>query len=101
MSSRTFERTAELFKALTHPERLAILQMLRDGERCVCEIERELGQRQAYVSQQLGVLRNAGLVAHRRDGWRMFYRLTTPEVFTVIAAAQDIATQEAMMISTP
>jgi ArsR family transcriptional regulator len=100
MPTCMLERTAELFKALMHPERLAILGMLREGERCVCEIEQELGHRQAYVSQQLGVLRNAGLVAQRREGWRVFYRLARPEILTVIAAAQGIATQASPAMST-
>ena len=73
-----------------HPERLAILEMLRSGERCVCDIEDALGHRQAYVSQQLIVLRNAGLVESRRDGWRVFYRVITPEIFAVIPTAQAV-----------
>lgn len=80
-----------------HPERLAILEMLRNGERCVCEIEDALGHRQAYVSQQLTVLRNAGLVESRRDGWRVFYRLVTPEIFAVILTAQAILSRTALV----
>lgn len=80
-----------------HPERLAILEMLRNGERCVCEIEDALGHRQAYVSQQLTVLRNAGLVESRRDGWRVYYRLVTPEIFAVILTAQAILSRTALV----
>jgi DNA-binding transcriptional ArsR family regulator len=50
------------FKALAHPVRLQILDMLRSGEVCVCHMEAVLGKRQAYISQQLMVLRDAGLV---------------------------------------
>lgn len=81
----------ELFKALAHPARLAVLHMLRGGERCVCEIEAELGRRQAYVSQQLAVLRNAGLVDIRRDGWRVYYRATRPDIYGLIDAARAMA----------
>lgn len=88
------EQIADLFKVLMHPERLAILEMLRDGERCVCDIESGLGQRQAYVSQQLSVLRNAGLVESRRDKWRIIYRLTSPEVMAVIYTAQAILSRQ-------
>ena len=66
---------ATLFKALAHPKRLAILETLRDAERCVCEIEEALDLRQAYVSQQLTVLREAGLVCYRKDGWNVYYRI--------------------------
>jgi ArsR family transcriptional regulator len=90
MDSSGREQVAELFKVLMHPERLAILEMLREGERCVCEIEEALGQRQAYVSQQLSVLRSAGLVESRRDKWRIIYRLTSPDVLTLIYNAQAL-----------
>jgi DNA-binding transcriptional ArsR family regulator len=78
---------AELFKLLSHPSRLAILAVLRDGEECVCHMEAALGLRQAYISQQLMVLRQAGLVADRRDGWNVFYRVARPEVLALLDAA--------------
>lgn len=65
----------QLFKILGHPIRLAILELLRDGEHCVCHMEAHLGLRQAAISQQLALLREAGLVLDRRDGWNVFYRL--------------------------
>lgn len=64
------------FKALAHPVRLQILDMLRDGEVCVCHMEKVLNKRQAYISQQLMILREAGLVESRKDGLMVFYRLT-------------------------
>ncbi len=78
---------AELFKLLSHPSRLAILAVLRDGEECVCHMEAALGLRQAYISQQLMVLRQAGLVTDRRDGWNVFYRVAKPEVLALLDAA--------------
>jgi DNA-binding transcriptional ArsR family regulator len=85
-----YESTAELFKVLMHPTRLAILEMLRDGEECVCHMTAMLEQRQAYVSQQLMVLREAGLVIDRRDGWNIFYRVIRPEVYAVLDAARSM-----------
>lgn len=70
-----YEHLATTLKAMAHPTRLHILDMLRAGELCVCHLEAALGKRQAYVSQQLMVLRDAGLVAARKDGLRVFYRL--------------------------
>jgi DNA-binding transcriptional ArsR family regulator len=81
------EQTGALFKTLMHPTRLAILQILRDGEECVCHMEATLGLRQAYISQQLMMLREAGLVADRREGWNIFYRVVRPEVYAVLDAA--------------
>jgi len=79
---------AALFKVLMHPTRLAILEILRQGEECVCHMEATLGLGQSYISQQLSVLREAGLVTVRRDGWNIFYQVTQPEVFAVIDAAR-------------
>jgi DNA-binding transcriptional ArsR family regulator len=83
-----FESSAKLFKTLMHPARLEILDILRNGEACVCHMEAALGYRQAYISQQLSVLREAGLVQDRRDGWNMYYRVIQPHVYDVIDAAQ-------------
>ena len=84
-----FESSAKLFKTLTHPARLEILDILRNGEACVCHMEAALGYRQAYISQQLMVLREAGLVQDRRDGWNIYYRVVQPNVYAVIDAAQQ------------
>jgi ArsR family transcriptional regulator len=70
-----YDQQAELFKALAHPVRLQILDILRDGEHCVCHIEAVLGLRQAYISQQLTTLRQAGWVIDRKDGLRVYYRI--------------------------
>ena len=82
------ERLARIFKALMHPARLDILEILRDDEHCVCHMEAHLGYRQAYISQQLTVLREAGLVDDRRDGWNIFYRVSEPRVFNLIDQAR-------------
>lgn len=79
-----YQTQAQLFKALMHPTRLAILAVLRDDEHCVCHMEAMLGLRQAHISQHLMVLRDAGLVSDRRDGWNVFYRVARPEIYQVI-----------------
>lgn len=81
------KKTARLFKLLSHPARLAILEILRHGEECVCHMEAALGFRQAYLSQQLSVLREAGIIQDRRDGWNIFYRVVEPDIYDVIDAA--------------
>ncbi len=85
-----YNDSAKLFKALMHPARLEILETLRDGEHCVCHMEAALGYRQAYISQQLSVLREAGLVQDRRDGWNIYYRVIQPRIFSVLDAAQAL-----------
>ena len=86
----SFETQAKLFKALMHPVRLAILDILRNGEECVCHMEAALGYRQAYISQHLMLLREAGLIQDRRDGWNIFYRVIKPEVFSLIDESADM-----------
>lgn len=83
-----FELQAQIFKTLTHPARLAILEILREGEHCVCHMEAHLGFRQAYISQQLSVLREAGIIQDRRDGWNIFYRVADPRIYEVLNAVR-------------
>jgi DNA-binding transcriptional ArsR family regulator len=85
-----YKSQAGLFKVLMHPARLAILDILRDSAECVCHMEAILGYRQAYISQQLMVLRQAGLLEDQRDGWNIFYRVTKPDVYQVIDAAKKL-----------
>jgi DNA-binding transcriptional ArsR family regulator len=97
----TSEEMATLFKALAHPKRLAILQLLEGKELCVCEIEEALDLRQAYVSQQLTVLRETGLVCFRKDGWNVLYRISRPEVYTLLDMADAIHDQLGTCATTP
>jgi len=92
----TFTPTANIFKALMHPARLTILETLRDGEQCVCHLEAVLSCRQAYISQHLMVLREAGLVEDRRDGARIYYRVVKPEVFDLVDAANNLSRGESL-----
>lgn len=81
---------AEVLKTLGHPTRVRIVELLREGERCVCEIMAELGLEQSNVSQHLAILKRAGLVASRKDGLRVLYWLTDPRVVEVIDLVRDM-----------
>jgi ArsR family transcriptional regulator len=78
------EIEAEIFNAMAHPSRLEILELLREGEACVCHIQAMLGQRQAYISQHLNILRHAGLVTSRKEGLRVYYKISNPGLFDVM-----------------
>jgi len=78
------ERAARVIRILGHPLRLRILELLDAGERNVADLQAELGASQAVVSQQLGILRSEGVVAPRRDGPRVFYRITEPKVALIL-----------------
>ena len=86
---KEYEIQSNFLKALAHSTRLAILDILRNGEQCVCHMENALGLRQAYISQQLMILKQAGLVEPRRDGLNLYYRAVKPEVFNVLDALRS------------
>jgi len=81
----SYRQTAQLFRLLSHSARLRIMDVLRwRDEACVCHLQAVLKQRQPYVSQQLGILRDAGLVDSRRDGLCIYYRLSDSKVVQVL-----------------
>lgn len=84
-----YEMQAEFLKAVSHATRLAILDILRAGEQCVCPIEAMLNLRQAYISQQLMILKQAGLLEPRRDGLNLYYHVVKPEVFALLDTLQS------------
>ncbi len=93
----SYQQEITLLKALSHPARLAILEILRSGEACVCHLVALLGWRQAYISQQLMVLRAAGLVADRREGNNIFYRATNPEIYNLIDVLHHVSKSNAAL----
>ena len=91
MKTGAYKWQAKVAKALANPTRIALLEMLRRGEVCVCEMSPELEASQANVSQHLAVLRDSNLVIARRDGTRMMYRVTDGRVFQVLDLMGSIA----------
>lgn len=86
-----YQKQTDILKALAHPVRLQILDALRAGPECVCHLEALLGLRQAYVSQQLARLREAGLVTDQKDGLNVFYRVADLRVFDIIDEVSAVA----------
>ena len=82
---------AQILKALAHPARLRILNALRDDEQCVCHLTALLKRRQAYVSQHLMFLRQAGLIEDRKEGLRVYYRISDPRLLELLDAADAMA----------
>jgi DNA-binding transcriptional ArsR family regulator len=80
MKRNSYRQAAKLFHLLSHPARLHILDELRRGEACVCHLQAVLGRPQAYVSQQLRVLREAGVVRDRKDGLLVHYRVADQQM---------------------
>ncbi len=81
---------AEFFKALAHPARLKILELLRAGELSVNELQARLEMEPSAVSQQLAVLRGKNIVETRKVGTSVYYRVRDPEVAVLLDAARRI-----------
>ena len=82
LQPRQLQRQSEVFKALGHPGRMAIVHALAGGEVCACELAQVAGCLPSTTSRHLTVLRHAGLIADERRGQQIFYRLTCPCVLT-------------------
>ena len=90
MDNLVHQVQAKALKALAHPTRIAILEMMRHSPICSCEIEPVLGLRQANVSQHLAILRDSHLVTSYRDGSRVMYAATDARLFEMLDTAKSI-----------
>lgn len=77
-SKQLYQFRASIIKALSNPIRLAIVDFLAEGEKCVCEIVEHLGEKQSGISRHLATLRNSGIVQTRKEGLQIYYSLKTP-----------------------
>lgn len=84
------ELKAEMFRALSHPARIRILETLAGGERSVGEMQPAVGIEASHLSQQLGVLRRAGLVTSRKDGQSVYYSIKNPLLVDLLAVAKQL-----------
>jgi DNA-binding transcriptional ArsR family regulator len=81
---------AELFRILGHPIRVRILELLRDGERTVGDLQSALSLDSGGTSQHLGVLRRHGVLDTRRAGTKIYYRVKDPRTFQLLEVAREI-----------
>jgi len=84
-------RAAAIARALADPKRLCVVERLADGERSVSELSREVGCQVPNMSQHLTVLRSAGLVASRRQGSTVLYRLVDDRILDAYRLLQQVA----------
>jgi len=85
---------ADFFKTLSHPVRVNVLRLLKDGERCVCEMIDELDIKQSNLSQHLRVMKKQGLIDVKKDGQRVMYHVEYPSVFEVISAVEQTLNEQ-------
>jgi len=87
-----YQMKADFFKTLGHPARIRVLELLSTREYAVSEMLPEVGIEPANLSQQLSILKRAGLVTARREGLSVSYALTSPHIAELLAIARSILT---------
>src|SRR4051794_35934930 len=87
-----YQAKAEFFRILGHPARVRTLELLRDGERTVGDLQSALGLDSSGTSQHLGVLRRHGVLESRRDGTSVYYRIKDPRTLQLLEVARQILT---------
>jgi DNA-binding transcriptional ArsR family regulator len=89
VDERSLELKAGIFKVLGDPNRIRILEMLRGGEMCQCEIAPKIDRSQPTVSRYLSMLEETGLIRSRKEGVKVFYEVTDPEIFCMLDCMED------------
>lgn len=90
-----YERQADVLKGLAHPIRVAIVYMLQDGEKCVCEIAPQVDCDRTNVSKHLAIMSRAGVLKSRKQGLQVFYSLATPCVANFLSCAGNTLKKKA------
>jgi len=89
MNEKTAEHAAEVLKAIAHPIRVQIVELLQAKEMCVGDIAEALGGKQAITSQQLNMMKAKGVLSCRRDGARVYYRIKNRNVIELLDCIFD------------
>ena len=84
MEERVLELKAEILKALAQPTRLKILELLRHGERCICEIVPAINGEQSNISRHISLMQRSHLVTTRKDGVKVMVSVKDPEIFKIL-----------------
>ena len=92
MSTPLYHLKAEFFKTLGHPARIRILELLTERDHSVGELQPEVGLEASHLSQQLGVLRRAGVVVTRKQGNSVIYSLASTDIAELLALARTVLT---------
>ena len=90
-----FEKQAEIVKAIAHPLRIAVVDFLKDGRQCVCDIAGHVGSERSNVSRHLSVMVNAGVLGYRKEGLKVIYKLKTPCILDFFSCITTCLKQQA------
>jgi ArsR family transcriptional regulator len=84
MNNRLAEKMAAVLKAIAHPDRLMIIEILAGGEKCVNKIVERLDSSQSLTSQHLNLMTDKGVLARRREGLHIYYRIANRDVLKIL-----------------
>jgi ArsR family transcriptional regulator len=90
-----FQKQAQVAQAIGHPLRLEIIDFLKDGEQCVCDIAEQIGSERSNVSRHLSVMVNAGVLEYRKEGLKVIYRLKCPCILDFFSCISGVLKQQA------
>lgn len=90
-----YEKQADIAKAIAHPLRIAIIDFLKDGEQCVCDIAEYVGSERSNVSRHLSVMVNAGLLDYRKEGLKVIYKLKCACIIDFFSCVTRVLKQQA------
>ena len=94
VTKKLYELKAKILHAVAHPIRLAVVEYLKDGEQCVCDIAQHIGAQRSNVSRHLAVMVQAGVLDYRKDGLRMMYSLKTPCVVDFLSCVSSVLREQ-------
>ena len=89
-----FEKQAQIAQAIAHPLRIAVLDFLKNGDQCVCDIAEHVGSERSNVSRHLSVMAKAGLLEYRKDVLKVMYKLKTPCVNDFFSCVAKVVKQQ-------
>jgi ArsR family transcriptional regulator len=95
MHLQLYEKQAEIAKAIAHPVRVAVLEFVKDGEQCVCDIAEAVGTERSNLSKHLSVMAKAGVLASRKEGLKVFYCIKTPCVLKFLECLKECLKEQA------
>ncbi len=84
MEEKVLQLKAEVLKALAQPTRLKILELLRQGERCICEIVPAINGEQSNISRHISLMQKSRLIATRKDGVKVMVKVQDPQIFDIL-----------------
>jgi ArsR family transcriptional regulator len=90
-----FEKQAEIISGIAHPLRIAVIDFLKDGPHCVCDIAQAVGSERSNVSRHLSVMVGAGLLEYRKEGLKVIYRLKCPCILDFLGCVTGVLRQQA------